>query len=89
MKCFKCAASWSEWESQECSVTCGIGIQKYIRNCVGAGECIGNDYKFELCEDLPECGKNKMLKWYFNIQLQPCFSISNSEFDLSSGILYN
>ena len=55
-------ASWSGWESQGCSVTCGEGFHKYTRNCVGAGDCIGDDTKFDPCQGLPICGKTRCSK---------------------------
>ena len=52
------SAAWAEWESQGCSASCGEGLHRYTRVCVGAGECEeGDDTKFEPCADLPACGK--------------------------------
>ena len=49
-------AVWAEWESQGCSASCGEGVHTFTRACVGAGECEGDDTKYEACEDLPTCG---------------------------------
>ena len=55
-------ATWTQWQSQGCSVSCGEGLQKYTRVCVGAGQCLGDATKFEPCADLPACGKTDINK---------------------------
>lgn len=52
------SASWANWESQGCSVTCGVGQVKYTRACTGgAGSCPGDNTKYESCQDLPACSE--------------------------------
>ena len=52
-------AAWTEYESEGCSASCGEGTERFTRACVGAGECEGDDFVEQPCNDLPICGKKK------------------------------
>ena len=54
------AATWTEWDSQGCSTSCGEGFESFNRSCVGAGECTGENRKIEPCRNLPACGKSSV-----------------------------
>ncbi|KAL5005950.1 hypothetical protein ScPMuIL_017108 [Solemya velum] len=48
---------WTEWESwDDCSVTCGVGVENFGRSCTnpppthGGLECVGDDNKTESCD---------------------------------------
>lgn len=66
--------TWSEWSLfSECSASCGQGVQRRIRQCLGKASdgkpCPGNDYELRLCGNSP-CeqgrlsGTNFSLTWW-------------------------
>ena len=55
-------AAWTAWESQGCSASCGEGDEMFTRSCVGAGDCEGDAFMTQPCEDLPMCGMSISIK---------------------------
>ncbi|XP_075115087.1 properdin-like [Leptodactylus fuscus] len=56
-QCQPCrSAEWSEWGSwNSCSVTCGEGVQRRQRTCVGQGLCPGHDLEVKVCTQQDCC----------------------------------
>lgn len=69
MVCFAVHGGYSEWaEWSLCSVSCGVGIQKRLRQCNnplpanGGRHCAGSDTETRICQGRPCPGERTSIK---------------------------
>ncbi|XP_077590835.1 properdin-like [Stigmatopora nigra] len=49
-------SSWGSWSPfSACPVTCGVGLEVSLRNCDGAGPCLGDNQRTRLCNTGVHC----------------------------------